>query len=320
MFEIYDKKLAARDGEEEEGGEFYEMCVIGSSAITAKLEGDEYARYVAVHGRGAEQRVAFSTWSADPSQFRVHILNVQTGEVDVSIQPRQETAPHRQRFGGVAFNRDGDLFVSCRTCIDVYDRAGGFVRSIGGPASSGGKFGCVAGIAFTPGGDLVVADNVKKFVHVVRKDGTFVRSFGSKGKGEGQFGVIVGVAVWHDGSIAVADYGNHRVQVFDGEGRYVRSIGCEGEGEGKLQRPEYVAIGIEGEVIVSDFARKEVLVFSKEGKLLQSVGKGGSSVDALKYPRGVAVDGDGRLYVAATFFSNAPPDGPGRGIRVYTGA
>ena len=316
MNEIYEEKLA-RAGAGEGGEDRALTRVLGARAIAAMMTANSYLTFVAVHGRGARKRVAFSTCTETDS--RVHILNVQTGEIDVSIKPREGNAS-MAGFGGVAFNEGGDLFVSCRTRIDVYDCAGTFVRSIGGPGSNGGKFGHVNGIAFTRGGDLVVADSGAARVHIFRVDGTHVRSFGSKGTGEGQFSWISGVAVGHDGSIAVADGDNACVHVFDMEGRHVRSIRGQGDGEGRLRFPHYVAIGTEEEVIVADLVHslKRVLIYSKEGKYLQSVGKGGSAVESLKTPRGVAVDEDGVLYVVDIDPENVAPGGPGRGIRMYT--
>jgi len=320
MNEIYEEKLAGASTEE--GGEDLALTrVLGARAIAAVLTENYCVTFVAVHGRGAKKRVAFSTWAGfvNGTDSRVHILNVQTGEIDVSIKPREGNV-HSGGFRGVAFNEGGDLFVSCRTRIDVYDCAGTFVRSIGGPVSNGGKFHFVNGIAFTRGGDLVVADNgaENQRVHIIREDGTHVRSFGSKGTGEGQFSQICGVAVGHDGSIVVADRANACVHVFDMEGRHVRSIRGQGDGEGRLRLPARVAIGTEGEVIVTDYNLKRVLIYSKEGKYLQSVGKGGSAVESFKKRRGVAVDEDGVLYVADSSAGNVPPGGPGRGIRMYT--
>ena len=300
MVEIYEKKL-------EQTGDLGEgrcMSVAGRlwpDEIVAILNGESF-KHLAVHGRGAEQVLAFSTlnFKQERKNQHVHIISVATGKLVSTLQPRKQDSFDGERCG-LAFNRRGDLFVSTGSCIDVYDRAGHFARTIGESGAAKGKFADLRGLAFTSGGDLVAADRGKLCVHIVREDGSIVRSFGSQGSGDGQFDSVYGVAVGHDGTVAVADPIRARVLLFDLEGNFVRTIGSrgegEGEGEGPLRNPYYVGVGMDGEIFVSDEVLKKLQIFSREGKLLQSFDKNGSN-EKFDLGRGVAVDDDGRLFFA----------------------
>jgi hypothetical protein len=83
------------------------------------------------------------------------------------------------------------------------------------------------GLAFTPGGDLVVVDDDGV---LVLRDATsserveLVARFGGRGSEEGMFLFPRGVCVAPDGCIIVADYGNCRVQILDSAGVFQRSF------------------------------------------------------------------------------------------------
>jgi len=303
MVEIYEKKLE-QTGDLGEGRCLSVAGPLWPDEIKAILNGEDF-KFLAVHGRGAEQVLAFSTFNfkQEKKNQHVHIINFATGKLVATLQPRKQDSFDGERCG-LAFNRRGDLFVSTGTCIDVYDRAGRFARTIGESGAAKGKFSNLTGLAFTSGGDLVAADDGKLCVHIVREDGSIVRSFGSKGSGDGQFGAMYGVAVGHDGTVAVTDSVRSRLHVFDLEGNFVRTIGSpgqgEGEGKGPLKKPLFAGIGMDGEIFVSDETKQKLQMFSREGKLLQSFDKNGSN-EKFGLGRGVVVDGDGRLLFADSY-------------------
>jgi sugar lactone lactonase YvrE len=261
---------------------------------------------VAVHGEGAEQRVAGVDWE----NGRVTVFNVESRECVAIMECRGEgnwqyTMPRafeqpgpQRRQGFAAFNRQGELFVSNHKLhlIQVFDRGGAFVRSFGEMGNGNGQFAHPFGLAFTPGGDLLVADMSNNRVQVLREDGTFVSAFGSQGKGEGEFDLPVGVAVGQDGSIYVTDHNNCRVQVFDAVGGFLRTFGTKGCGLGQLMGPECIAVGGDGEIFVSDCQRQHVLEFDKDGVHVQTFG--GKTSGDLGCPVGLAVDAQGRVFVA----------------------
>jgi sugar lactone lactonase YvrE len=73
-----------------------------------------------------------------------------------------------------------------------------------------------SGFAFTPQGQLVLADDFNHRIQIYEND-QLVKSFGEKGKENGQFHYPKGIAVDEDGNIYVADSWNHRIHVFEGE-------------------------------------------------------------------------------------------------------
>jgi tripartite motif-containing protein 71 len=250
---------------------------------------------VAVHGDGAEQRVA----AVDVGNHRVLVFNVESGECVASVGSEGKGPGQFDTACGAAFNRMGELFVSDLELdrIQVFDRAGAYLRGFGVTGQREGQFNRPGGLAFTPGGKLVVCDEFNYRVQVLLDDGTFVRAFGSEGTGEGMFNCPCGVAVGGDGRIAVVDKVNARVQVFDEGGGFVRSIRCRGTGGGS------VAVGVEGDIFVSNL-RNEVQVFSNNGVHLQTIGKGGHSDVDLHGPIGVAVDSEGRVFVGCNWQRN----------------
>jgi hypothetical protein len=243
--------------------------------------------FIAVHGRGSEQRMAFIHLD------RVAIMNVESGKRVATAGSYGEGPGHFQFVSGVAFSGTGELYVSDFDLhrISVFDREGRYVRCFGD-----WQFNCPHGLCFTADGNLVVADRENHRVQIVGEDGTFVRAFGSRGREDGQFGRPFAVSAGPDGSIAVVDDSN-RVQIFDGEGRFVRRLGSKGEGPGQFKIVQGVAHGAGGEIIVSDCVRKDVQVFSREGELLQIIGADGDSKVAWHgNPGCVATDEEGRIF------------------------
>jgi DNA-binding beta-propeller fold protein YncE len=136
--------------------------------------------------------------------------------------PGQFNTPH-----GAAFNRMGELYVSDFELdrIQVFDRAGAYLRGFGGSGRGVGhwQFRAPSGLAFTPGGNLIVCDHGRgnNRVQVLRDDGKFMLAFGGDVAGQGMLECSGGVAVGGDGRIAVVDEINARVQVFHEGGGFV---------------------------------------------------------------------------------------------------
>ena len=270
---------------------------------------------IALHGEGSEQRMAVTSLS----DHCVYIVNVASGERMATCgseakmpedgPPPLEFPPGQFfRISGAAFSSAGELYAGdemlCR--IQVFDKAGAFLRSIGGPGTEEGQFRGPGGLAFTADGKLVVADTGNGRVQIFREDGTFVRAFGTQGGRDGEFDGPTDVCVAPDGSIAVTDTGNCRVQVFDEEGKFVSSIGgVEGRGRGMFLYPWAVAAGGGGEIIVCDRNRGDLQIFkNKGGELLQIIGEGGDSdlklgyTDTMeRFPHFVAADAGGQIFV-----------------------
>jgi tripartite motif-containing protein 71 len=216
-------------------------------------------------------------------------------------------------FWGVAFNTFGELFVSdhARNQILGFDGMGEIVLVFGRAGSENGEFNCPCGLAFTPGGSLVVADLLNHRVQVLAQpDGEFVSSFKSKRNPEE---LIHGkdlhhhcpsdVAVEQDGNIYVTfphTYNQGRfagVQVFNAAGfflRMIRTNARETSAPGGFLQPTHVAVGGDGGIFIYDVSLNRVLEFNTAGVHVQSFG------GALHPDAGLAVDLNGHLFVGCS--------------------
>lgn len=100
-------------------------------------------------------------------------------------------------------NQDGDRVV-------VFDPAGAYLRSFGGPGDGDGQFLYPSGIAVDGAGLIYVSDNYQ--VQVFTNDGTFLRRIA------GDFNDPEGIAVDRNGRVYLADFLNNRIQVFAADG------------------------------------------------------------------------------------------------------
>jgi len=246
------------------------------------------AMTAAVHGEGAEERVAVVCRS------KINIFNVESGE-------RVAQFDQDDSIGGAAFNAEGELYVSnyFQGNVSVYDRAGVLVRKFGSEGSEDGQLCLPQGISFTGEGELLVADSGNDRVQVFGKDGAYLRKIGG-------FLEPLGVCVAPDGSIVVACW--EEVHVLDNEGAFVRYLGSdgfvrylgsEGTGDGHFHFPQGVAAGPRGEILVADSERKDIQVFRRDGVLLQRIGADGDSKVDLGSVKSVCVDGEGRVFVSS---------------------
>jgi DNA-binding beta-propeller fold protein YncE len=245
---------------------------------------------------------------------------VESGECVATVASEGEGDEQLLNPHGVAFNSQGELFVSDPDLhrIQVFDREGALVRGFGEKGFGDGKFNKPYGLAFTPRGDLVVTEFGNHRVQVLREDGMCIRAFGSKGVGLGEFTYPRDVAVGEDGSIYVlegAPNGHCRLQVFDEEGGFLRAFGLRGDG---LQWPSHIAVGCDGIFVSTD--GKGVDVFDMDGGYVQTILAGvyaqTSELAHLaachatgEWPvhaqtSGLAVDAAGCLFVGCSFTSD----------------
>lgn len=87
-------------------------------------------------------------------------------------------------------------------------------RTFGEWGSAPGQFSMPAGIAFTPEGNIVVADSGNHRIEIFDPKGRFLTTFGEAGTGNGEFDTPAGIAVDEHGNIVVADNGSGRIQIF----------------------------------------------------------------------------------------------------------
>lgn len=210
---------------------------------------------------------------------------------------------------GLDLDGKGNLYVvdGGSKQIQVFDKGGKFLRTIGGPTF----FSKPTGIAVDAAGTrvyVVETGGVQSQDHRIRVfDAVTAKhlfDFGKRGTGPGEFNLPRDVTIGKDDLLYVVDGGNFRVQVFKPDGTFVRVFGGIGRQGGQFSRPKEGAADLDGNIYVVDSAFGNFQIFNPEGQLLLSVG-GRGNVDGpamFMLPAGIAVDGDGRVYMADQFF------------------
>lgn len=210
---------------------------------------------------------------------------------------------------GLDVDGKSNLYVADNSAkqVQVYDKDGKFLRTIGGPK----YFSRPTGIAVDAEGmrvyvvDTGAVTNEKHRVLVFdAQTGEHLRDIGTRGSGEGEFNLPRDVVVGKDGLLYVVDGGNFRVQVFKPDGTFVQTFGSIGRQSGQFSRPKEAAVDPEGNVYVVDSAFGNFQIFTSDGKLLLAVGGRSEADGRARYmlPSGIAVDGDGRVYLVDQYF------------------
>lgn len=156
------------------------------------------------------------------------------------------------------------------------------------PPAQGGALERPVAIAWTPSGEIHVADE-RGTVTVFDDAGRPVRTYGAE-----ELKKIAALAADGAGRTYVLDPDGKTVLVFDGGGQVVHRIGEEGDDAGSLKEPLDVAVGPAGLVYVLDKGRKGVQVFSLDGTFLHDV----LLPAEVREPRALGVGPSGRIYVA----------------------
>lgn len=129
--------------------------------------------------------------------------------------------------------------------VQIFDRSGGWLRTLGGEAGAEGALDLPADVALDAEGRAWVVDRATARVLAYDAGGKFIRAWGDWGMPTGFFADPGGIE-WRSGLIFVADTANHRVQVFDQGGRFQYAWGVHAlrprEGNGKMHYPLRVAV------------------------------------------------------------------------------
>ncbi|MCK5063912.1 MAG: 6-bladed beta-propeller, partial [Candidatus Fermentibacteraceae bacterium] len=119
-------------------------------------------------------------------------------------------------------------------------------------------FGAVAGVDFTPEGDIAVLDVQKSCISLFSPEGEFIERIGRQGSGPGEFQYPAGIAFFPDGGLAVSDAMGGKLVYFNSDLEY------ESDLAGFFPAPPAAILGLEGGVIVGmkpDFDQNEEGMF-----------------------------------------------------------
>lgn len=251
---------------------------------------------------------------------RVFVGDTGRREVNVFDLPEQkyftiggEDPGALSRPMGLDVDKVGNLYVldSILKLINVYNRDGKFLRTIGTGATDADKINRPAGLAVNPEGTRLYAVDIggtssddHKILVYDAITGAFIKRIGKRGTGPGEFNLPRDVVVAKDGSIYVVDSGNFRVQHLTEEGVFISQFGSIGRQGGQFSRPKELTLDKEGNIYVVDTAFGNFQIFNPKGELLLAVGSRSERNGPAKYmlPAGIAIDTDGRVYMVDQFF------------------
>ena len=110
--------------------------------------------------------------------------------------------------------------------INVFDRDGRWLGTLGKPGKKKGRLWRPFGIAPRPEGGFLITDSLRDVVMRFDQEGRFEDEWGGRGGRMGQFWQPQGVAVDDQDRVFVIDRGNHRAQIFNIEGNWLATFGA----------------------------------------------------------------------------------------------
>ena len=186
---------------------------------------------------------------------------------------------------GVAVNDRDEIVVADNSGIQVFDRNGTFLKSLGRLGKNAGQFANPYGIAIDKNRNIFVADWGNHRVQMLSWEGRYVGSFGSHGSRDNQFTDPWGLSLDSTGNIIVADTGNKLIKIFTPDGRFVMKIGRQGS----FCLPVH-CVQCGDYFIVSDSGEHCIKVFNSNGRFQYKFGKEGEGDGEFKNPRFLLVN------------------------------
>ena len=148
----------------------------------------------------------------------------------------------------------------------MYDEVGAVIASFGSTGDGPGQLRSPQGAAFTPFGDLVIADSGHGLIKIFDPSGNLIISFGGPGPGAGQFVQPADVTVGPNGDIYASDAFQDWVQVFDSAGTLREVIGTYGDASGQFKTATGVSTaGVFDRLIVTSTNGPSLEVFKFDG-------------------------------------------------------
>ncbi len=159
------------------------------------------------------------------------------------------------------------------------------------------ELAAVAGVAFTPAGEIIVTHRGAQPVLVFDANGRLLRRFGF-----GLFPGAHGTRIAPDGTLWITDMRVHTVHQFNLAGEVLRMLGeskIKGDDDRHFNRPTDVAFAGDGSFFVADgYGNSRVVKFDGEGRYVRAWGEPGKGPGQFHLPHGIIMDRDGLLHVA----------------------
>jgi DNA-binding beta-propeller fold protein YncE len=171
--------------------------------IVAYDRNDEYLKAYGTPGAWRPvDAVSFEDrlYVADVANGLVKVFDKASGEPVKTIGDRGEPSERLDRPTNIAFDREGDLYVSDvgRFQVVKFDRDGHFKTTFGKPGDNLGHFARPKGIAVDREGRLYAVDASFNNVQIFGKEGRLLMFFGGSGDKPGNFLLPAKVAIDYD--------------------------------------------------------------------------------------------------------------------------
>ena len=194
----------------------------------------------------------------------------------------------------VAVDDNGDVYVALFTyhCIEVYDKSGSRIRTIGtaGTAGNGETQLHSPSALVICGSILYVAEYSNNRVKKLTTSGEFLSVFGSDHLNSPR-----GICLDSDGQIFVSCCGNSRICIFEADGTHIFDI----SDTSNLSGPWGIAFDQSGNLSVADSNTNTIKVFTPQGQYINSYNSN------VCQPAGIAIDDEGITFIAEYYFYNS---------------
>ena len=211
------------------------------------------------------------------------------------------------RINDIAFNKNGDLYVTHYDYIYKFRPDGTLLHAWGGHGTGDGEFDDATRITVDADGYVYVIDNGNNRVQKFTSDGAFVLTFGGPLFGDthvdGKFRGLTGIEVDALGFIYVCECSFDSIQKFSPEGEFLLRITTGWQ-------PRGIAIGTDGNLYVGTYYDFEK--YTSEGEFVYKKGSDEGIEGEFGIINDVATDSDGNIYIADTYRHRVPklsPDG-----------
>ena len=274
------------------GGERVEvtLCLMGTDdpALTAEVLDNKDGTYVAsfTPQKVGEHKLSITIQSQHikGSPFPLY---VRQGRNYTSLSSQLTFSLSAQAYD-VAVDDNGDVYVAVygNHRIEVYNKNGSRIRSIGTYGSGEGQFYCPSAIALCES-MLYVADYNNNRVQKLTTSGEFVSQFGNN-----QLKNPRGVCLDRDGRVYVSSCNNNRICVFEADGTHIIDISGSTSDGSSLNGPWGLAFDRCGNLHVADTNTNTIKVFTPHGQYVTSYNS------RVSQTAGIAIDDEGHTFVA----------------------
>lgn len=167
-----------------------------------------------------------------------HVVNIYSGSNYAKVGSIGTRGTDNGQFNyptNIAVDTDGNLYVvdTGNFRVQIFDRMGNYIRSIGKLCDGPGCFARPKGIALDSDGNLYVIDAAFQNFQIFDKEGKLLMALGGPGEPPGKFWLPAGMTIDHEDRIYVIDQYPGLVQIFQYLSKKPGKVQEKREAEGK---------------------------------------------------------------------------------------